>query len=90
MTTLLKVVLELKVVLGRPVRTNLNDTSVALIDVIMAICFVDDQNRLKISAQKNASDYLQLISSRYRHLFDDINVMRFKGQGQRPTPVVPI
>lgn len=90
MTNMVKFLHALKKVLGRPVRMSVDDTRVALIDVIMAVCFVSDNNRLKPSAQKNASDYLHLMASRSKQVFDGVTTMCFKGQGQKPTPVMPI
>lgn len=88
--SVLNYIYELEKVLGRPVRATKHDRQVAVVDVIMAVCFANENGGLKSSAQKNASDYFKLLMTKHQSLSKNITMFRFKGQGQKATPVIAI
>ena len=69
------------------VRVTPDGKMVSVIDIIMVVSFTDNDRHLKKSARKNASDYNQMLIRNHPDIAALQRSFRFKGQGQRDTPV---
>ena len=71
------------------VRVTPDNSNVSVIDVIRIVCFTRSNGQMQsASGQKNASDYLKFLFNAAGAKWNPDGKYKFKGQGQRPTPIV--
>lgn len=73
---------------GLPHNVRINDKGqISVVDVIMNVCFTQDDGSLTSSARPNALTYYKRLLSEHQELNTSCVGFKFPGRGQQETPV---